>query len=329
LVLCSGEHSILSYYWHPQEAEVSTGFGSTKRRERKKGWMKPSDLQGVMSATSIGWLLLSSSVTSIKDVTNDLTPLLQVIFKNDYPTSGDFKFSLVNRPVHDIPATAVGNTRWPLKDNTPVSIIVETQYARWASTKVYRLLNKSEYNKYGIPYRFTPFNEYSPSTKPDAYYSQMTQKHKGILANMVVVYDSTIKDLTAVHKDLTTGLSWTLKSYIQTFYFPLLPPRDDHGNPLDSDGNGNIKYDEKGNPIPAAKLVHEATFAHFKRDTQEFAFTCQKQHAPYLRRVLAMLPKLCDFMLHGTHKNWFQEGHAKRIIKDVKLTLDPDGDWTG
>jgi hypothetical protein len=148
------------------------------------------------------------------------------------------------------------------------------------------------------------------------------------------VYTSDINDLNAIYeepgKDDIAPKKWTLKELICGFYYPLIPPKGPDGTPYASDGNGNIKLDEKNNPIPAAYLVHEATYAHFSRTSSgEFAFTCLDSHVTYLKRILKILPQLCIHLIGGYHPDWFAPGFAKKVLDEVKLVYETDGTWSG
>jgi hypothetical protein len=332
VIFCSGDGTTLGYFFS-KEYQVSTGNGSSRRMTVKKAWVKPYDLPGSLQQQPVGFLLCSSAVTPLKEVKQAMESPIQALFKRDHGEDEVINFALINRTNWDIPATAVGNNRFPLKDNSPVTVVTEPKYAKWLSTTLYRLLNKYEYRKI-IPYRYNPNKAYSPSSKPDDHWNKLTNKHKAILAKMKVVYTSNINDLNAVYvepgKDDVAPKHWTLKELVCGFYYPLLPPIGPDGAPCASDGKGNIKYDNRNNPIPAAYLVHEATYAHFSRNNSgEFVFTCLEDHVSYLQRIIGILPALCNYLIGGFNPAWFSPGFANKVLDEVTLVYEQDGTWTG
>ena len=107
----------------------------------------------------------------------------------------------------------------------------------------------------------------------------MNLRHKQVLSAQTVVYDSHIGLLDAVYTT-ADNQTYTLAQFVCQLTFPLLPALNEDGKACDSDGKGNIKLDDKGKPIPVAKLFHEVTPAHWKQ-TGETAFTTQKQNQVY------------------------------------------------
>ena len=155
----------------------------------------------------------------------------------------------------------------------------------------------------------------------------MNLRHKQVLSAQTVVYDSHIGLLDAVYTT-AANQTYTLAKFVCQLTFPLIPALDEEGKACDSDGKGNIKRDDKGKPIPVAKLFHEVTPAHWKQ-TGETAFTTQKQNQLYAQRVLESLPAICNNLLGGYHQDWFTPGYARKIVKETTFTKDSEGYWDG
>ena len=157
----------------------------------------------------------------------------------------------------------------------------------------------------------------------------MAQKHKDFIeCQGDCIFVSHIKDLykPIIHK----GEELDLKKFVLSLTFPLVPPKDEHGNQVCLDENGEVLLDRDGFPKLPERLITDCcrNMLRGKDSSSDHCFIAPKNRHSLAKSVIDNLPAFVYFYLGQLPDGWFHET-AKVIVKRITFYTDEDGDWHG
>ena len=329
LDFCSGPSSGIAYFWESLSGSVLTGGTSNPKLEHKRSWCKAQDIQESTSSSTVGFLVGTCEATDSKSLYTQIHPALQKKFRQHHPEKGKLLWALTPRHYRGMSTSTTGNRTWPLKDNVPIIVICDDSHISFLVPALHLLFNKSEYGKKERNFRFNAEPKYSLSTRMQDYHAQLNAKHQTFMGCLDRPIPTSYIDSLDTPHTLDDGDTISLRQFVMQLTYPVLPNLDDNGNPCDCDEDGNIRVDDKGQPLPATKLFHDVNKTVYGREASaEHNFLTLKDRSTYAARVVAALPALVFQKLGVLPNKWFTST-GRQMKDDIYFLTDEDGNWTG
>jgi hypothetical protein len=126
----------------------------------------------------------------------------------------------------------------------------------------------------------------------------------------------------------------TLRSFSHKLTNPIVPHKDEFGNPVLLDSEGKIMLYPDGTKCAPERLIHGMEKCHWKgpENSDQWTITFTKANANLAVATIRILPALCLLFLGQIPPKWFH-ARAERIGEQVTFEMDEDtkqftGKWT-